>query len=101
VVLQVEGSATSPRQVRRAEIDVMVKASFDASGGVYGSPRILDDLREAGERVPKKTVEALHGPSRPRRPTRPTSASLASRQAKGAEPCPDLIRRDFHADAIT
>ena len=52
------------RQARRADIDAKVKAAFEASGGTYGSPRILDELRDAGEAVSKKTVErsmAGHG----------------------------------------
>ena len=39
-------------------IDAKVKAAVEASGGTYGSPRILDELRDAGEAVSKKTVEA-------------------------------------------
>lgn len=48
----------SARQVRRAAIDVMVAAAFAESGGTYGSPRVLAELRAGGERVAKKTVEA-------------------------------------------
>lgn len=57
-VLQWRDRPPTARQRRRAHIDALVKASFDNSGGSYGSPRVLDDLREAGERVSKKTVEA-------------------------------------------
>ena len=42
------------RQQRRVELDVAVKASFDDSGGTpgtYGSPRIFEDLIEAGWKV--------------------------------------------------
>src|SRR5690349_2355224 len=45
------------RQQRRADIDAKVRAAFDASNGDNGSPRVLQDLREGGERVSKKTVE--------------------------------------------
>ena len=38
--------------------EIAVKRFFDASGGTYGSPRILEDLRDDGWRVSKKTVEA-------------------------------------------
>jgi putative transposase len=34
----------TPRQQRRATLDEAVQRSFDASGGTYGSPRVLADL---------------------------------------------------------
>lgn len=86
------------RERRRAEIDAMVKASFDDSGGTYGSPRVLDDLRDAGERVSKKTVEASMARqglvARPRR-----RRKNLTRPDKRAVPFPDLVRRDFTAEA--
>jgi len=93
----------TPRQQRRVELDTAVKASFDESGGTpgtYGSPRVWEDLIEAGWRVSKKTVAAsmvrqgLAGrcPKRKRR-------SL-TRPDKAAAPIPDLIRRDFSAEAV-
>jgi putative transposase len=91
------------RQRHRAELDAAVKASFDDSGGTprtYGSPRVWEDLVAAGWRVSKKTVAAsmarqgLQGRS-PKRKRR----SL-TRPDKAAEPIPDLVRRDFHAEDI-
>jgi transposase InsO family protein len=94
---------STPRQQRRAELDAAVRASFGDSGGTpgtYGSPRVWEDLVEAGWRVSKKTVAAsmarqgLQGrcPKRKRRSlTRPDAA---------ADPIPDLIGRDFHAEEI-
>jgi transposase InsO family protein len=91
------------REQRRAELDAAVRASFDDSGGTpgtYGSPRIWEDLVEAGWRVSKKTVAAsmvrqdLQGraPKRKRRGlTRPD---------KAAAPIADLVRRDFTAERI-
>ena len=43
---------------RRVSLDAAVRRSFEASGGRYGSPRVLADLLEAGWRVSKKTVAA-------------------------------------------
>jgi putative transposase len=91
------------RQARRAELDAAVKASFDASGGTpgtYGSPRVFEDLVEAGWKVSVNTVAAsmarqgLRGrcPKRKRR-------SL-TRPDKAAAPVPDLVKRDFSAEAI-
>jgi putative transposase len=91
------------RQARRARLDAAVRASFDDSGGTpgtYGSPRVREDLVEAGWSVSKKSVAAsmvrqgLQGrcPKRKRR-------SL-TRPDKGAAPIPDLVKRDFSAEAI-
>ena len=49
------------REQRRGELDAAVRVSFDDSGGnpeTYGSPRVWEDLVEAGWRVSKKTVAA-------------------------------------------
>jgi putative transposase len=90
----------TPRQQRRAELDAKVRTSFDESEGDYGSPRVLHDLREAGERVSKKTVErsmARQGLSArpPRRRGRHTT-----RPDKKAAPAPDLLGRDFAAGRL-
>jgi len=93
----------TPRQRRRAELDAAVKASFDDSGGTpgtYGSPRVWEDLVEAGWGVSVNTVAAsmarqgLQGrcPKRKRR-------SL-TRPDKAAAPIPDLVQRDFTAERI-
>ena len=93
----------TPSEVRRGELDAAVRVSFEDSGGnpgTYGSPRVWEDLVEAGWRVSKKTVAASmarqglvgRSPKRKRR-------SL-TRPDKAAAPIPDLVRRDFHAAAI-
>ena len=48
----------TPSQRRRAELDALVKAAFDASDGTYGSPRVHAQLRRDGHTVTRKTVEA-------------------------------------------
>jgi putative transposase len=89
----------SARRRRRADIDAKVAAAFAASGGTYGSPRIRAELRDSGERVSKKTVEASMAAqglqARPRRRFR----SLTRPDGRAA-PFPDLIRRDFEAAGI-
>jgi hypothetical protein len=55
----------TPRHQRRAELDAVVRASFEVSGGTpgtYGSPRVWEDLVEAAWRVSKKTVAARWPP---------------------------------------
>jgi putative transposase len=90
----------TPRPARRADIDAKVKGAFDASGGTYGSPRILDDLRDAGERVSKKTVErSMTRQGLVARPG-PRRRHWLTRQVKGADPFPDLVHRDFSAEVI-
>jgi putative transposase len=90
------------RQQRRVELDAAVKASFDDSGGTpgtYGSPRVFADLIEAGWKVSVNTVAAsmarqgIQGRS-PKRKRR----SL-TRPDKAAAPIPDLVKRDFTAEA--
>jgi putative transposase len=49
----------TPLQVRRADLTVKIAAFHHDSDQVYGSPRILADLREAGEHVSRKTVARL------------------------------------------
>ena len=48
----------SPSARRRAELDVKVAAFHKASDGVYEAPRILADLRDAGQTVSRKRVAA-------------------------------------------
>jgi len=88
------------RQRRRAALDEAVKRSFDESEGTYGSPRVLDDLREWGWRVSKKTVEAsMVRQELVARPTRRKRRSL-TKQDKAAPPIIDLIKREFNATVI-
>ena len=47
-----------PSKVRRGDLDGQIIASHKASGGTYGSPRVTDDLREAGLTVSENTVAA-------------------------------------------
>lgn len=93
----------TPRQERRARLDAAVKRSFEDSGGIpgtYGSPRVWEDLVDDGWVVSVNTVAAsmarqeLQGraPKRRRR-------SL-TRPDKAAAPIPDLVGRDFTAEAI-
>ncbi len=49
----------SPREISDAELMEKIKAVHTASGGTYGAPRILDELREEGFHVGKKRVARL------------------------------------------
>ncbi len=84
-----------PRAARRADLSVKIKVAHDASDGVNGAPRILADLRDAGEVVSRKTVAKLMRESDIRgispRPWHPvTTIADASPHA-----IPDLVGRRF------
>jgi len=97
------GRPPTVRQERRARLDAAVRESFEVSGGTpgtYGSPRVFEDLIEGGWTVSVNTVAAsmarqgLQGRS-PKRKRR----SL-TRPDKAAAPIPDLLGRDFSAEAV-
>jgi putative transposase len=84
-------------QQRRERLDEQIQRLFTASGGTYGSPRITDDLREAGWTISQNTVAA-----------RMAGLGLAGRPAKrrrsltrqGRRPVArDLVHRTFTAVA--
>lgn len=49
----------SSRAIEDARLLRLIRASFTASQGVYGAPRVFLDLREAGETCSKHRVERL------------------------------------------
>lgn len=88
----------SARAQRDAVLSPQIQRFHERSDGTYGAPRILEDLREAGERVSQKRVARLMravglvGVSR-RRGVRTT------RRGPNAVDAPDLVQRDFTATA--
>ena len=89
----------SPRRARREQLTIAIRQVFAAHHGSYGSPRVTDDLREAGWRVSENTVAQImreqHLVARPRRRRRSTT-----RPGKGRWRAPDLIGRDFPASRL-
>lgn len=89
----------SPRHARREQLVIAIRQLFAAHHGRYGSPRITDDLRDAGWTVSEKTVAAIMREqrlvARPKRRRRSTT-----RQGRGRWRAPDLIGRDFPAATI-
>ena len=89
----------SPRHARRAQLSEAIKQLFAAHHGKFGSPRITDDLREAGWVVSEKTVAAIMREqglvARAKWRRRHTT-----RQGKGRWRAPDLIGRDFPASRL-
>ena len=89
---------TPTTERRRAEVDAAVAAAFAAARGLHGSPRLHADLREAGLGGVGEDgggVDAPPGPGRPRIRRR----NGLTRQDKTAPKFPDLVKRDFTADA--
>jgi putative transposase len=86
----------SPRHARRAQLTAAITQLFEAHHGKYGSPRIADDLREAGWTVSEKTVAKIMREqrlvARPKKRRKNTT-----RQGKGKWRAPDLVGRDFPA----
>lgn len=84
----------SARRERDDALLSQVRASHERSNGTYGSPRILGDLRDLGERVGQKRVARLmrelgiSGVSRRR-------GTFTTRRSPNAEAAPDLVERDF------
>lgn len=92
------GRGPSDRDRRDAELSNMIRDIHTASYGTYGSPRILRVLRRRGERVGKKRVArlmrqmGLEGVS-------PRSVPTTTASGDSERPAPDLVDRDFEADA--
>jgi putative transposase len=87
----------SERATRDALLVPQIVASHERSDNTYGSPRILGDLQEAGERVGRKRVarlmreEGLRGVSRRR-------FVITTKRSEKEVAAPDLVDRDFRTD---
>jgi putative transposase len=89
----------TPRQERRADLDKAVASIFAESEGRYGSPRAYDKLKKDGWRVSEKSVaESMGRQGLVARPKRRFHS--LTRQDKSAKGFPDLVKRDFSAQAV-
>ncbi|NUT04494.1 MAG: IS3 family transposase [Hamadaea sp.] len=94
-----EGEAA--RRRRQAADDALaheITVLHLASRRTYGVPRIHAELRRLGRRVNRKRIARVMRECDIRGVTRRKHRSL-TRPDKKAKPAPDLIGRDFHADA--
>jgi putative transposase len=86
----------SPRHARRAQLTAAIGQLFAAHHGTYGSPRITDDLREAGWTVSEKTVAKIMREQRLIARAKKRRKNT-TRQGRGRWRAPDLVGRDFPA----
>jgi transposase InsO family protein len=56
---RVAATVLTPRQQRRADLEVKITEAHQDSRGTYGSPRITAELRDQGEVVTAKTVAKI------------------------------------------
>ena len=88
----------TPTEQRRGELDAAVAEAFKAARGLHGSPRLRDDLREAGWAVSEKTIaDSMRRQGLVARKIRRRGG--LTRQDRTAPKFPDLLKRDFTASA--
>jgi putative transposase len=83
---------------RRRELDAAVKEAFTAAKGLHGSPRLVADLRDLGWQVSENTVaDSMRRQQLVARQIKRRRG--LTKQDKKAPKFPDLVKRDFTADA--
>jgi len=90
--------APCPRKTARQERDARIKAAFVARKERYGSPRLEDDLRDAGMPANRKTIaKSLQRQGLHARAARKFKATTNSRHRLPVSP--NLLEQDFTAAA--
>lgn len=92
------GPARQARAAADDELTAEIRAIHGEHKGSYGAPRITAELRRRGRRVNRKRVERIMRERGIVGHTRRRRRSLTTPDATAA-PAPDLIRRDFTAEA--
>jgi putative transposase len=88
----------SPRSTKDTQLKVLIAASFDASRKTYGSPRVLEDLREVGEHVGRNRVIRLMQAQGLR--ARVRKRFKCTTNSEHDQPiAPNVLERNFEADA--
>jgi transposase InsO family protein len=88
----------STRSKKDEQLKVLIATSFDASRKTYGSPRVLEDLREAGEHVGRNRVIRLMQAQGLR--ARVRKRFKCTTNSEHDQPiAPNVLDRNFDADA--
>ena len=90
-----------PCQRRRRDAWLLhkIRAVHTRSGGTYGAPRVHAQLRRDGVRVSRKRVARLMGAHGLQGAFLRKRWRCSTRQDPKATPAPDLVDRNFHAEA--
>jgi transposase InsO family protein len=90
--------APSTRAKKDEQLKVQIKASFDASRKTYGSTRVLEDLREDGEKIGRNRVIRLMQSEGLR--ARPRKRFKCTTNSEHDQPiAPNILERNFDAEA--
>lgn len=95
-----QAAGPTPAQQRRVRLTGKIRTFHQASDGVYGSPRILADLREDGEVVSGKTVARLMRASGIRGISPRKWAPVTTVRGADQAPCPDRVNRRFDTGVL-
>ena len=88
----------SKRATRDAALIPQIIASHEASDGTYGSPRILGDLKDAGEFVGRKRIARLMRVTGIKDVSRRRFVITTKRAGTESASAPDLVERKFVAE---
>ena len=85
------------RQIADAVLTERIRQAHVESHGLYGSPNIHAELRDAGVRVGRKRVARLMRAAGLRGVSRRRGWVVTTRRDARQRPAPDLVRREFEA----
>jgi putative transposase len=89
----------SPRDIEEVWLSEQIERIHKESDGTYGSPKVWAQLRREGIRVSRKRVERLMRQEGLQGAFMRKRRRSSTRRDPAATPAPDLVNRDFHADA--
>lgn len=91
--------APSPRATANAVLTEVIRQIHKDSDETYGMPRVHAELREIGQLASKKRVACLMRKAGMRGVSRRRSFTVTTERNHRQRPAPDLVKRQFHADA--
>ncbi len=89
----------SPREVEEVWLTEQIERIHKESDGTYGSPKVHAQLRREGIRVSRKRVERLMREQGLQDAFMRKRKRSSTRRDPAATPAPDLVNRNFKADA--